>query len=127
MNASDDKLIEEILGRVERLEVTGVSIDSRTIKSGELFVALKGDRFDGHDFVPDVVRRGAWGALVERAALESRFASLGGLKNILAVEDTLRALQEMSRRHRRKFPIPVVGITGSNGRVKGGRDGAPRP
>src|SRR5512143_343700 len=117
MNASDDKLIEEILGRVERLEVTGVSIDSRTIKSGELFIALKGDRFDGHDFVPDVVRRGAWGALVERAALESRFASFSGLKNSLPVEDTLHSLQEMSRRHRRKFSIPVVGITGSNGKT----------
>ncbi|HEX9113086.1 MAG TPA: UDP-N-acetylmuramoyl-tripeptide--D-alanyl-D-alanine ligase [Nitrospirota bacterium] len=117
MNASDNKLIEEILGSVERAEITGMSIDSRTIKSGELFVALKGDRFDGHDFVPDVVRRGAWGALVDRAALESRFASFSGLKNILPVEDTLHALQEMSRRHRRKFPIPVVGITGSNGKT----------
>jgi UDP-N-acetylmuramoyl-tripeptide--D-alanyl-D-alanine ligase len=117
MIASDDKLIEEILRRVERSEITGLSIDSRTIKSGELFIALKGDRFDGHDFVPDVVRRGAWGALVERAALENGFASLGGLKNVLPVENTLSALQEMSQRHRRKFPIPIVGITGSNGKT----------
>jgi UDP-N-acetylmuramoyl-tripeptide--D-alanyl-D-alanine ligase len=82
-----------------------------------LFVALKGDRFDGHDFVPDALKRGAWGAVVDRTALENRYASLGGLKNILPVEDTLFALQEMSRLHRKKFSIPVVGITGSNGKT----------
>jgi UDP-N-acetylmuramoyl-tripeptide--D-alanyl-D-alanine ligase len=117
MNASDHKLLGEILGRMESMEIKGVSIDSRTIKKGELFVALKGDRFDGHDFVPDAIKKGAWGAMVERTALENRFASLGGLKNILPVEDTLFTLQEMSRQHRRKFSIPVVGVTGSNGKT----------
>jgi UDP-N-acetylmuramoyl-tripeptide--D-alanyl-D-alanine ligase len=117
MSASDTKLLKEIIGRMERMEIKGVSIDSRNIKEGELFVALKGDRFDGHDFVPDAIKKGAWGALVERAALEKKFESLGGLKNILPVEDTLYALQEMARTHRRKFSIPVVGITGSNGKT----------
>lgn len=99
------------------MEIKGVSIDSRHIKEGELFVALKGDRFDGHDFVPDAMKKGAWGALVERVALESKFASLGGIKNILPVEDTLFALQELSHLHRKKFSIPLVGITGSNGKT----------
>ena len=107
----------EILGRVERMEIKGVSIDSRTIKEGELFVAIKGDRFDGHDFVPEAIKRGAWGAIVERSALESKYASLGGLKNIIAVEDTLHSLQEMSAAHRKKFSLPLVGITGSNGKT----------
>jgi len=100
-----------------RMEIRGVSIDSRTIQAGELFVAIKGDRFDGHDFVPAVMQKGAWGALVERSMLESRFSSLGGLKNILPVEDTLYALQEMAYMHRRQFSFPVVGITGSNGKT----------
>jgi len=100
-----------------RMEIRGVSIDSRTIQQGELFVAIKGDRFDGHDFVPAVLQKGAWGALVERSMLESRYASLGGLKNVLPVEDTLYALQEMAYMHRRKFSLPVVGITGSNGKT----------
>jgi UDP-N-acetylmuramoyl-tripeptide--D-alanyl-D-alanine ligase len=117
MNASDTKLFDEMLGRLERMEIKGVSIDSRNIKEGELFVALKGDRFDGHDFVPDAIRKGAWGALVDRSALEKRFPSLGGLKNILPVEDTLYALQEMALTHRKKFSIPVVGVTGSNGKT----------
>jgi UDP-N-acetylmuramoyl-tripeptide--D-alanyl-D-alanine ligase len=117
MNASDTKQLEEVLDKLERVEITGVSIDSRNIKEGELFVALKGDRFDGHDFVPDVIRKGAWGALVDRSALENRLPSLGGLRNILPVEDTLQALQEMSLLHRKKFSIPVVGVTGSNGKT----------
>ena len=99
------------------MEIKGVSIDSRNIKEGELFVALRGDRFDGHDFVPEAIKKGAWGAIVERSALESRYDSLGGLKNIVPVEDTLFALQEMSHMHRKKYSIPIVGITGSNGKT----------
>lgn len=107
----------EILGRVESMEIKGVSIDSRTIKEGELFVAIRGDRFDGHDFVPEAIKRGAWGAMVERSVLENKYASLGGLKNIIAVEDTLLSLQEMAAAHRKKFSIPMIGITGSNGKT----------
>ncbi len=99
------------------MEIKGVSIDSRTIRKGELFVAIKGPRFDGHDYVPEVIKNGAWGALVERSELETKYSSLGGLRNILAVEDTIFALQEMSQMHRKKFAIPVIGITGSNGKT----------
>src|SRR5512140_3755195 len=117
MTDAEKKMLEDILEHLARKKITGVSIDSRTVKPGELFIAVKGDRFDGHDFVPDAIKRGAWGAMVERSTLESRFASLGSLRNILPVEDTLYALQEMSSMHRRKFAIPVVGITGSNGKT----------
>jgi UDP-N-acetylmuramoyl-tripeptide--D-alanyl-D-alanine ligase len=55
--------------------------------------------------------------VVERSVLENRFSALGGLKNMLPVEDTIYALQEMSHLHRRKFTIPVVGITGTNGKT----------
>jgi UDP-N-acetylmuramoyl-tripeptide--D-alanyl-D-alanine ligase len=110
-------MLKDILKRFERMEIKGVSIDSRTIKKGELFVAIKGPRFDGHDFVPEVIKNGAWGALVERSELEAKYASLGGLRNILAVEDTIFTLQEMSQMHRKKFAIPVIGITGSNGKT----------
>jgi UDP-N-acetylmuramoyl-tripeptide--D-alanyl-D-alanine ligase len=101
MSEYEKNLFGVILERLERVEITGVSIDSRNIKEGELFVALKGDRFDGHDFVADAIGKGAWGALVDRSALENKFPSIGGLKNILPVEDTLRALQEMSLVHRK--------------------------
>jgi UDP-N-acetylmuramoyl-tripeptide--D-alanyl-D-alanine ligase len=117
MNDSEKKMLNDILGRFECMEIKGVSIDSRTIKKGELFVAIKGARFDGHDFVPEVINSGAWGALVGRSELETKYASLGGLRNILAVEDTISALQEMSQMHRKKFSIPIIGITGSNGKT----------
>jgi UDP-N-acetylmuramoyl-tripeptide--D-alanyl-D-alanine ligase len=117
MDESEKKRLKGLLGKMTGMEIKGVSIDSRTIRANELFVAIKGDRFDGHDFVPEVMKRGAWGALVERTALERRFSGLGGLKNILPVEDPLSALQEMALMHRRNFAVPVVGITGSNGKT----------
>jgi UDP-N-acetylmuramoyl-tripeptide--D-alanyl-D-alanine ligase len=114
---SEKKQLDELLARLETVEIKGISIDSRKIKEGELFVAIKGDRFDGHDFVGEAIKKGAWGALVERSVLESRYDRLGGLKNILPVEDTIFSLQEMSHMHRKKYSIPVVGITGSNGKT----------
>jgi len=117
MTVSEKNTLNELLRMMRRMDISGVSIDSRSIKEGELFVALKGDRFDGHEFVPDAIKKGAWGALVDRTALENRFSLLGGLKNILPVEDTLYALQEMAHMHRGKFAIPLVGITGSNGKT----------
>ena len=110
------KLIE-VLERVESMEITGVSIDSRNIKAGELFVAIKGDRFDGHDFVPEVMKKGAWGAVVDQSSFDAKYEALGGLSHIIPVQDTQQALQEMSFLHRRKHSLPIVGITGSNGKT----------
>jgi len=117
MNDAEKKKLIELLERIEAMEIKGISIDSRKIKEGELFVAIKGDRFDGHDFVPDVMKKGAWGAIVDRSMLETQFGKFGGLPNIIPVEDTLRALQEISFLHRNKFSLPMVGITGSNGKT----------
>ncbi len=99
------------------MEIKGVSIDSRTVREGELFVAIRGDRFDGHDFVPEAIRKGAWGAVVERSALESKYGLMSGLQNVIPVEDTLLSLQEMSYMHRKKHAVPLVGVTGSNGKT----------
>lgn len=90
---------------------SGLSIDSRTIKSGELFVALKGPKFDGHDFVGVALERGA-GALVEQF-------HLSGIrdKTIIQVDDTLRALQDTGRYLCRKAAVPVVAVTGTNGKT----------
>ncbi|MFA5072697.1 MAG: UDP-N-acetylmuramoyl-tripeptide--D-alanyl-D-alanine ligase [Nitrospirota bacterium] len=117
MNETEKNLLYEILGRITKMEIAGISIDSRNIKGGELFVALKGDRFDGHDFVPDAIQKGAWGALVDRTIFEEKFESIGGYQNILPVDDTLTALQELARINRKKYSIPLIGITGSNGKT----------
>jgi UDP-N-acetylmuramyl pentapeptide synthase len=117
MNEADTRSIQEILVKLERMDIKGISIDSRTVREGELFVAIRGDRFDGHDFVADAIKRGAWGAVVERSSLETRYGTLSGMKNIFPVEDTLLSLQEMAMTHRRKFSVPLVGVTGSNGKT----------
>lgn len=91
---------------------SGISIDSRTIQDGELFIALKGERFDGHDFLCEALERGN-GAVVNRYQNES----IGG-KTIIYVNDTLEALQKIAQYMRRlKRNIPIIGITGSNGKT----------
>ncbi|MDA8173694.1 MAG: UDP-N-acetylmuramoyl-tripeptide--D-alanyl-D-alanine ligase [Nitrospiraceae bacterium] len=89
----------------------GLSTDSRTIAPGELFVALKGDNFDGNDFLEAACVKAA-GAVVSRKP-----ASLPSGKAIIVVPDTLKALQSIARYIRGKAGIPVIGITGSNGKT----------
>jgi len=93
--------------------ISGVSTDSRTVQQGDVFVALKGDRHDGHQYLGEVFARGAVAAVVQ-AGFES---VAPGFKNIVEVPDTLRALGDLAHFWRHRFPIPVVGITGSNGKT----------
>lgn len=93
--------------------VDGIGTDSRAIAPGAAFVALAGERFDGHAFLADVARAGASCAVVA----SGRLAEVPPGLPALAVEDTLAALGAIARHHRRRFPIPVVGVTGSNGKT----------
>ena len=90
-----------------------ISTDSRTIKRGSLFIALKGPNFDGADFVGDVFKKGASGAIVTAG----KAATGKGKKIIIEVDDTTKALQDIAHHHRMKFNIPVVAVTGSNGKT----------
>jgi len=97
----------------------GVSTDSRTCQAGELFVPLKGERHDGHDYLPKAVARGVRGVV---AAAE--FLRRNGLRPLLppevtvvAVSDTLKALGDLAHAWRRRFSIPVVSLTGSCGKT----------
>lgn len=99
--------------------IAGIAIDSRTIGPGELFVAIHGDRFDGHDFIGAAFARGAQGVVVESQRLEAartawadRPAAL-----VVAVSDTTRALQDIARDVRRRSGASVVAITGSAGKT----------
>lgn len=94
------------------VKVTGFSIDSRTIKPGELFIALKGERTDGHLFLEEAFRKGASGAIVSRKPVVG-----AGLFNLIEVGDTKEALQALARAYRRSFKIPIVGVTGSSGKT----------
>ncbi len=90
-------------------DFTGVSIDSRRIEPGALFVALRGERFDGHDFIVQAVASGAAGVLVEQAAP-------AGVPTI-RVADSLDALQRLAADWRRRFDCRLAAITGSNGKT----------
>ena len=87
-----------------------VSTDSRTLAAGSLFVALKGPKFDGGEFVAAAAQRGAIGALVEKAV-----SGLGVAQ--IVVPDPLAALQRLAAAWRMSFPIPIVGVGGSNGKT----------
>jgi UDP-N-acetylmuramoyl-tripeptide--D-alanyl-D-alanine ligase len=90
---------------------SGVSTDSRRTKDGELFIALKGERFDGHTFVDDALGK-CTGAIVEHQNRELRRD-----RTIIYVKDTLKALQDIARYIRLKRDVPVIAVTGSNGKT----------
>ncbi|TCL58276.1 UDP-N-acetylmuramoyl-tripeptide--D-alanyl-D-alanine ligase [Hydrogenispora ethanolica] len=94
------------------LIITGISIDSRSTNPGELFIALPGERFDGHHFLDQAFERGATAVLIMKA-----MDVPVGRGSVIRVPDTLKALGMLARFHRRKFDIPVIGITGSNGKT----------
>jgi UDP-N-acetylmuramoyl-tripeptide--D-alanyl-D-alanine ligase len=94
--------------------IDGVSTDTRTLKRGNLFVALKGDAYDGHDFAEQAISGGAAAVLVE--ASKARACS-GGEAAVLSVDDTLRALGDIAAAYRSRFGMPFVAITGSNGKT----------
>ena len=93
--------------------INRVSTDSRTIKPGELFVALRGENFDGHEFVEAGANAGATGALVDlnwRGSVPNDFA-------LLRATDTLQAYQALAANYRRSLALKVLAITGSNGKT----------
>src|ERR1051326_2346072 len=93
--------------------ITRVCTDSRQIQAGDLFIALKGDKFDGHDFLSDVVAKGARGIVAEKGRVP------GNVKNcaIIAVPDTRKALGHLAARYRADFSLPFVAVAGSNGKT----------
>lgn len=92
----------------------GVSIDTRTLSKGNLYIAIKGENFDGHDFVGSAFSKGAVAVIVSNPALEQKFPD----KNLIIVDNTLTALQKLAGWRRRQMKkLLVVGITGSNGKT----------
>ncbi|WP_331984521.1 UDP-N-acetylmuramoyl-tripeptide--D-alanyl-D-alanine ligase [Chitinimonas sp.] len=92
-----------------------VGTDSRDVRPGDLFVALPGERFDGHDFVAAVLARGAVGALVQRG--HPALAGLPPDAPLIEVDDTLAALGKLAAFWRRRFSLPLVALTGSSGKT----------
>ena len=97
----------ELLGK--DAEFMGVSIDSRRVSPGSLFVALKGAHLDGHDFLDDAKLRGASGALVS--------STVNSSLPVLLTQDPLSALGKLATTWRQNFDLPVVSVLGSNGKT----------
>jgi UDP-N-acetylmuramoyl-tripeptide--D-alanyl-D-alanine ligase len=93
--------------------VSAYSIDSRTVGPGQLFFAVKGERLDGHDFVREALEKGAVAAIVRR----DRLGCYADKTRLLAVEDTLVALQTLATAVRRLWGRPLVAVTGSAGKT----------
>lgn len=92
------------------MKLSGISTDSRTVEPGCLYLALRGDRFDGHDYISAAFDKGALAAVAERVpANEDR--------PVMVVKDTHQALLDLAAAYRRRFDIPVVGVTGSVGKT----------
>lgn len=96
-----------------------ISIDSRKIGIHDVFIAIKGDRFDGHDFIPQVIRAGVKGVIVEKNKAEKTLVNGYAAEDItcVAVNDTIKALGDLARFRRTASPVKVVAITGSNGKT----------
>jgi UDP-N-acetylmuramoyl-tripeptide--D-alanyl-D-alanine ligase len=99
-----------------KIPVSGISIDSRTIKPHQAFIAIKGYNFDGHDFIEGAVKKGASCIIAKK---RGRRYSVQGIRNVTLIEvpDTIKALGDIARYQRRRFNIPVIAITGSNGKT----------
>jgi UDP-N-acetylmuramoyl-tripeptide--D-alanyl-D-alanine ligase len=112
-----NEVVEAMRGRTAVtppvLNVSGVSTDSRTVRPGHLFFAIKGERFDGHDFVKDAFEHGATAAVVSRRELFD--AGLG--RPIIWVRDTVQALGALASYHRDQIAATVIAVTGSNGKT----------
>lgn len=94
--------------------VTGVSTDTRTIREGELFIALIGENFNGHEFLKRAVLSGAAAVVISDESYEK---DLDPSVSVFLVKDTKQALEDVAHFHRMRFQVPVIGVTGSNGKT----------
>jgi UDP-N-acetylmuramoyl-tripeptide--D-alanyl-D-alanine ligase len=90
-------------------QINGVSTDTRAVKQGQLFVALKGPNYDAHDYIPEAIEKGASAVISERK-LECN-------RPILVVKNSLEALGQLAAAWRKELGVPIIGITGSNGKT----------
>lgn len=95
----------------------GITTDSRKVNPGDLFVALEGEKYDGHDFLEKASRQGAAGLLVHDKSANPHMTGQNGKITVIQVADTLQALGDLARNYRKRFPIPVIGLTGSSGKT----------
>jgi UDP-N-acetylmuramoyl-tripeptide--D-alanyl-D-alanine ligase len=119
MNLTLEEISKAVGGSLDgpgATKVRGYSIDSRTLNAGELFVAVKGPRFDGHQFLAQAAEKKAAGALVETKDAGGQTPRPPALP-IIQVGSTVEALQQLARDVRRRWGMPIIGVTGSVGKT----------
>lgn len=114
-------MFDKIISKIKTGEMS-VSTDTRTIKPGDIFFAIKGDQFDGHDFVAQAIEKGAALCVVHNdfklhELSESPEVSEVDDSRLLKVEDTIKALQQLATEYRDILKIPIIAITGCNGKT----------
>ncbi len=108
----------ELVGSVEGVDYTALSIDSRTTAAGDLFLALRGEHHDGHAYVADALKRGAAAAVMEKSYYRQHPEAFPpGAANLVLVENTLDFLQQLAAWRRSHFDVPLIAVTGSNGKT----------
>lgn len=121
----DVDFISRVLGNVQIHngpfpEESLFSVDTRTVQKGDVFIALQGERVDGHDFIEQALQKGASGFMIanhKKDELFQKFGSQLSNKQVLCVDDTLQALVDLASHWRSQFLYPVVAITGSVGKT----------
>ena len=103
----------ELLNGSPQTRVLQVSTDSRQTRSGDLFVALSGENFNGHQFVGEAARKGAVGIVIARSNLPVNVGDCA----VIVVDDTRQALARLATQYRAEFELPVVAVAGSNGKT----------
>ncbi|HAH31227.1 MAG TPA: UDP-N-acetylmuramoyl-tripeptide--D-alanyl-D-alanine ligase, partial [Elusimicrobia bacterium] len=110
------EIIKAVKGKIinyKPLLISRISTDSRAIKKGGLFIALKGEHFDGHNFINKAISQGAAAIILSRTPKDIKGTKIPLLK----VKNTLRALGDIARYYRKQLSIPVIAIGGSNGKT----------
>jgi len=120
IESSPGEILEAVKGRFVKVELTprerikGVSIDSRTIQKGNLFIAIQGEKHDGHKFIAQAFENGAvLGVAEENKVIEPSSADMP----VIAVKDSRNALYDLASWYRKRFDLPTIAITGSNGKT----------
>jgi UDP-N-acetylmuramoyl-tripeptide--D-alanyl-D-alanine ligase len=103
----------EILAGAPEVMIENVCTDSRRVKPGDLFIAIKGENFDGHAFLNEVAEKKAAAVVAERGKIPARLPRCA----VLAVDDTIAALGNFAAAYRRDFTLPVINVCGSNGKT----------
>jgi len=103
----------EIFGGAAGLEINSVCTDSRAAKAGDLFFAIKGEKFDGHDFVNEIAAKGAAAVVIEKKKTPAKLPACA----VLAVDDVRVAFGKFAAAYRQQFDLPVIAVGGSNGKT----------